>query len=453
VAVGLSGGAILAAPVTVRAEGPMIFRVAGSPLAEGLGDGGPATMAEVGPYDVASTPDCGFLIADGYNARVRRVSPHGMIMTIAGTGTAGFGGDGGPAIAARFQYPRGVAAMPDDGVLIADEYNRRVRRVFPDGTIRTVAGDGIAGYTGDGGQARAAELGLPVSVAVTPDGGYLIADALNERVRKVAADGVITTVAGTGTPGVSGDGGPATAAQIGFPVAVAAAPDGGFLVADQYGEVVRRISVGGTITTLAGTGRPGLTGDGGPATAARIDYPRGMAPVADGGTLIADQGNKRVRRVWPNGMITTLADTRMFGGPRGLAVTPDGGVLIATVHGVEFIDAHLPRPRLTGMQTRCRRLLLAITRAPRMVGAGRRMIVAFQLSLPGRVRLMVRRARGGDHMVRVGMRMMHGRHGRNRIALRAPMRPGHYRLDLRARTVDGKHAAAMFALQVVRSRH
>ena len=314
-------GAVGAAGST-EAMMPRVFAVAGGSMIGGLGDGGPAGIARLGAYDVAALPDCGFLIADGYSARVRRVWPDGMITTVAGSGREGYGGDGGPAVAARLEYPRGVAALPDGGFLIADEYNRRVRRVGPEGTITTVAGNGTAGFSGDGGPATRARLGLPVAVAASADGGFLIADALNGRIRRVGPDGVITTVAGTGVPGFEGDGGPATAAQIGFPVAVSATPGGGFLLADQYGENVRRVRPDGIIETVAGVGRPGMTGDGGPGRLARLDYPRGMATAGDGSVLIADQGNQRVRRVLPDGTITTLAVTGSFGGPRGVAVMP-----------------------------------------------------------------------------------------------------------------------------------
>ncbi|HEY2947303.1 MAG TPA: hypothetical protein VGJ53_02705, partial [Micromonosporaceae bacterium] len=165
----------------------------------------------------------------------------GTISTIAGSDPFGdFTGDGGPATAAALNDPSGVAVMPAGGYLIADAGNDRVRRVFPDGTINTVAGTGTYGFSGDGGPATAAALQAPIGVTVMPDGGFLIADAAAARVRRVSPTGIITTVAGTGTRGISGDGGPATAAQIYDPQGVAAMPDGGFLIADgDY--VVRRV--------------------------------------------------------------------------------------------------------------------------------------------------------------------------------------------------------------------
>jgi hypothetical protein len=429
---------------------PRVYAVAGGSIMGGLGDGGPAGMARVGAYDVAALPDCGFLVADGYSARVRRVWPDGMITTVAGNGRAGFGGDGGPAAAARLQYPRGVATLPGGGFLIADEYNRRVRRVSAEGTITTVAGTGTPGFSGDGGPATRAQLGLPVAVSATADVGFLVADALNGRIRRVDREGVIRTVAGTGIPGFAGDGGPATAAQIGFPVAVATTPGGGFLLADQYGENVRRVRPDGIIETVAGVGRPGMSGDGGPSRIARLDYPRGMATAGDGSVLIADQGNRRVRRVGPDGTISTLAMTGSFGGPRGVAVTPDGGVLAATAHGVVFIDARLPmgpggRP--------CRRLLLSLTGYTRRVRMQRRLSVRFVVSRPGRVDVMVSHSRGRDYAMRsiiVRRVSMHARRGANRIALRAPARPGRYRIEVRATTMTGQHAGVTGVMRVVR---
>jgi len=163
----------------------------------------------------------------------------GLIVTVAGTGSFGFSGDGGPATSARLNYPAGVAATADGGFLIADSNNNRVRKVTQSGTIKTVAGTGTAGSSGDGGPATSAQLNLPVGVAATADGGFLIADQSNHRVRKVTQSGTIKTVAGTGTAGSAGDGGPATSARLNGPYGVAATADGGFLIADSNNHRVR----------------------------------------------------------------------------------------------------------------------------------------------------------------------------------------------------------------------
>jgi hypothetical protein len=249
-----------------------IFTVAGTGTPGFSGDGGPATSAQLfRAADVAVTADGGFLIADNLNHRVRRVSPAGTITTVAGVGTAGFSGDGGSATDAQLNQPQGVAVTADGGFLIADSSNQRVRRVSPGGTITTVAGTGALGFSGDGGPATAADIGNPQGVAVTADGSFLIADSDNQRVRHVSPAGTITTVAGTGTEGFSGDGGPATAAELAFPSGVAVTAEGGFLITDFDNHRVRRVSPAGTITTVAGNGTQGFGGDGGPATAAQLN--------------------------------------------------------------------------------------------------------------------------------------------------------------------------------------
>ena len=243
------------------------------------------------------TADGGFLINDLGNNVVRKVSAAGVITRVAGTGTAGDTGDDGPATAAQLGLPGGVAVTADGGFLIADTGNSVVRKVSAVGVITRVAGTGTAGDTGDDGPATAAQLNIPVGVAVTADGGFLIADTQNSVVRKVSAAGVITRVAGTGTAGDTGDDSPATAAQLNIPVGVAVTADGGFLIADTGNNVVRKVSAAGVITRVAGTGTAGNAGDDGPATAAQLTDPQGVAVTADGGFLIADFQNNVVRKV------------------------------------------------------------------------------------------------------------------------------------------------------------
>ncbi len=306
-------------------------------------------------------PDGGFVVSNLSHNDVRRVSPTGTITTLAGGALNGFSGDGGPASAARLNVPLGVAVQPDGGVLIADSNNHRIRRVSPAGTITTVAGNGAEGFSGDGGPATSARLDLPVSVAATRDGGFLIADYLNNRIRRVSPTGTITTVAGTGAERFSGDGGPATAAGLDFPDSVSATAAGGFLIVDNDNHV-RRVSPTGTIATVAGTGMPGFSGDGGPAKRAQLNSVEGAVQTPGGGVLIADTGNNRVRLVSPTGTITTVAGIGGFPGsfsgdggpatlaglyaPAGVAVTASGGFLIADSnnHRVRFVDADLRAP-------------------------------------------------------------------------------------------------------------
>jgi hypothetical protein len=194
---------------------------------------------------VALTADGGFLIADSLFCDVRKVDSAGIIHTVAGTPrTCGYSGDRGPATSATLNVPYRVAATADNGFLIADKNNNVVRKVDATGRIQTVAGNGTAGYSGDGGPAGSAALRQPWGVAATADNGFLIADHDNNVVRKVDAAGTIRTVAGTGRGGFSGDGGPPTAAQLFNPAAVAATADGGFLIADTLNARVRKVTPG-----------------------------------------------------------------------------------------------------------------------------------------------------------------------------------------------------------------
>ena len=276
----------------------VITRVAGTGTAGNSGDDGPATDAQLNePFGVAVTADGGFLITDAANHVVREVSAAGVITRVAGTGTAGNSGDDGPATDAQLNDPIGVAVTADGGFLITDTGNNVVREVSAAGVITRVAGTGTAGNSGDDGPATDAQLNDPAGVAVTADGGFLITDFGNQEVRKVSAAGVITRVAGTGTAGNSGNDGPATDAQLNEPVGVAVTADGGFLIADTGNHVVRKVSAAGVITRVAGTGTAGNSGNDGPATDAQLAEPFWAAVTADGGFLITDIANQEVRKV------------------------------------------------------------------------------------------------------------------------------------------------------------
>lgn len=266
-----------------------VTTVAGTDVEGYSGDGGPAVDAELDlPHGVALLPDGSFLIADALNNRIRRVTPDGTISTYAGDGRHGFAGDGGPAVDAEIGAPRGIATTPGGTLFIADSDNDRIRRVTPEGTIDTVAGDGSKDV-----------LNGPFSVQPLADGSLLVADTGNSRVRLVAPDGTITTVAGDGTAAFGGDGKAATAAELNHPHAVLPLPTGGFLVADTENNRVRRVWPDGTITTIAGTGTAGFSGDDGPATDAQLDEPKALALLGDGSLLVADASNDRLRVVTP----------------------------------------------------------------------------------------------------------------------------------------------------------
>ncbi|MER7625352.1 RICIN domain-containing protein [Streptomyces sp. NPDC126503] len=275
-----------------------IRTVAGTGTAGFGGDHGPALSAQLdSPREVAVDRAGNLYIADSENHRIRKVTADGQIDTVAGTGTAGFSGDDGPAGAAELNCPYGVAVDRAGNLYIADTDNHRVRRITPDGQIRTVAGTGTPGFSGDGGPATAAELNGPYGVAVDGAGALYITDAENHRVRKVAGDGTISTVAGTGTDGFSGDGGPATSAKLDFPLSVVADSTGTLYISDHNNHRVRRVAGDGTISTVAGTGSDGFSGDGGPATSAELNYPFGLAVDRVGALYIADYVNNRVRKV------------------------------------------------------------------------------------------------------------------------------------------------------------
>ncbi|UUY03910.1 hypothetical protein LRS13_25220 [Svornostia abyssi] len=336
-----------------------ISTVAGTGVAGFSGDTGPATSAQISvPVGVTGLSDGGFLTAEQGTSRIRRVAPDGTITTLAGTSPAGFSGDGGPAIAAQMNAPSGVALTGAGVLLIADANNNRVRRVAADGGMTTAVGTGAAAFGGDGGAASAAQIRFPYDIALTADGGYLIADVDNHRIRKVSAGGIITTVAGTGVVGGAGDGGPATAAQLNKPSGVAVQPDGGFLIAESVGSRVRRVAPDGTISRMAGTGTPGFSGDAGPATAAQLNTADRVAVTPDGGFVIADRLGHRVRRVGADGTITTVAGTGVAGSggdggpastaqvnaPIGVGVASDGDILIADTsgHRIRRVDSGDP---------------------------------------------------------------------------------------------------------------
>jgi RHS repeat-associated protein len=309
-----------------------ITTVAGNGTLGFSGDGGPATQAALGyPIEVAVAPDGSLYFADNDNNRIRRVGPDGIITTVAGNGSGDFSGDGGPATQAGIgfqqgRFPTGLAVAPDGSLYIGDRFNNRIRRVGPDGIITTVAGNGISDFSGDGGPATQAALRNPSGVAVAPDGSLYIADYENHRVRRVGPDGIINTVAGSGISDFSGDGGPATLAALRNPSGLAVAPDGSLYFADGSNNRIRRVGPDGIITTVAGP-VGGFSGDGGLATLAGISDLHGLAVAPDGSLYFAE--NNRIRRVGPDGIITTVAGTQPliipFAGDGGPA-TADGAI-------------------------------------------------------------------------------------------------------------------------------
>jgi sugar lactone lactonase YvrE len=266
------------------------------------GDGGPATKAELsGPTGVAVDGQGNVYIADTRNQRVRKVNSSGTITTFAGGGP-GINGPSGRATDAFLNNPTGVAVDGQGNVYIADSY--RVYQVTPGGTLTLFAGTGGNGFSGDGGPATAAEV-QPYGLAVDRQGNLYIADNGNRRVRKVNPAGTITTIAGNGTSGNAGDGGLATKAQLHNPLGVALDQHGNLYIVDQFGGRVRKVNPAGTITTIAGNGGVDTGGDGGPATKAPLHNPFGVA-VDAGGNVYISELDVRVRKVTPGGTITTV---------------------------------------------------------------------------------------------------------------------------------------------------
>jgi len=285
----------------------VITTVAGNGFTGYSGDGGPATAARLTfPYGVVTDRDGNIFIADGGNHRIRMVDTDGIITTVAGSGEAGYSGDGGPAIAAQLNYPSRVGVDDGGNLYIVDRSNRRIRKVDTNGIITTVAGNGLGGMetSGEGGPAVAANLGNPLGLAVDAAGNIYISDWGNNRIRKVDTSGFIITVAGSGTGGDGGDGDLATTAWLSNPLGVAVDAAGAIYIADSSNYRIRKVNTGGFITTVAGSGESGYSGDGDPAIAARLKHPYDVAVDAVGNLYIADHFNQRIRKVAPPSTFT-----------------------------------------------------------------------------------------------------------------------------------------------------
>jgi cysteine-rich repeat protein len=329
-----------------------ISTIAGTGIGGFSGDGGPATNAALQqPNDVAVDRAGRVFVTDHLNNVVRRIDLDGTIGSIAGRAVFGFGGDGGPATSAMLAFPRGIAVDTMGRLFVADVYNQRVRRIDIDGTIGTIAGTGLAGFSGAGGPASSAVLFAPKGVAVDDVGRVVISDTVNSLIRRIEADDTIATIAGTGVDGATGDGGPASAASVSFPADVATDAFGRIFVVDYFNHRIRRIDADGTISTVAGTGSNGFFGDGGPAVSAALSFAEGVAVDGDGVVFIADTNNHRVRRVDADGTITTIAGTGAsgFSGDRGpatrAALSSPKGVAIDTAGRVIIADTFNHRVR------------------------------------------------------------------------------------------------------------
>jgi trimeric autotransporter adhesin len=287
-------------PTVIDAD--IISTVAGNGVSGFKGDGGPATLAELkGPASVAVDSSGDIFIADTGNNRIREVLPSGRIKTVAGSGRCGPGipvGNGLPAVQASLCVPSGVAV---DGhhLYVSDTGHSEVRVVnLTTGVVEDFAGTGKFGYTGDGGQATAATLGLPMGLAVDAAHRVLIADSGDSVVREVFSDGTIHTFAGNGRFGYSGDGGRATRAELNGPTGLGVDQGGDVYIADTLNNRIREVNAAGIISTAAGTGVHGFAGDGGPAGHARLAAPTGDVAVNSTAVYFADTGNQRIRGIF-----------------------------------------------------------------------------------------------------------------------------------------------------------
>jgi DNA-binding beta-propeller fold protein YncE len=290
-----------------------------SPLSVTLSGGG-----LYNPAGVATNNDGTIYVADTYENVVASIS--GSTDSVIAGRFEGYGlnGDGGPAVDATLYSPNAVAVNAQGDIFIADTGDNAVREVRPNGAIQLFAGNGRAGYSGDGGPATRAELDAPAAVAVNSEGDVFIADTDNNVIREVTPDGSIFTVAGDGKAGYSGDDSPATRARLDQPSGVAVDAEGNLYIADSANNVIRRVSTSGVITTVAGTGSAGYSGDGGAATGAELHTPEGIAINQAGDLFIADTFNNAVRLVEPDDDIYTIASTGL-NTPEGVAVDNSTG--------------------------------------------------------------------------------------------------------------------------------
>ena len=341
----------------------LINTIAGNGTAGYSGDGGAATLADLySPNGVVVDSAGNVYIVDASNNRVRKVNASsGIITTVAGNGTAGYSGDGGPGTNAQLNDPTGVAIDTSGNIYIAEYNNCRIRKVAATtGIITTVAGNGTAGYSGDGGQATSASLAYPQGVAVDASGNIYIADSSNNRIRKVTiSTGIITTVAGNGTAGYSGDGAAATSAKLNEPFGPVIDASGNIYIPDLFNYRVRKVTVStGIITTVAGNGTEGYTGDGGAATSAELNFPWSVAFDSAGNFYISDSNNARIRKVTiSTGIITTVAGNgvRGYSGDGGVATSAElynpYGVAVDSAANIYIADDGNSRIRVVGTST------------------------------------------------------------------------------------------------------
>ncbi len=289
------------------------------------------------PSDVVADRSGNVYVADSLNSKVRKIDPAGVMTTIAGT-QFGNGGDGGPATSAQIGFVYGLTLDQSGNLYVGDHSNSRVRKINSQGIITTIAGGGAGEFSGDGGLANVAAIGKPIGLAFDATGNLFIASLTENRVRKINPAGIITTFAGTGTSGFGGDGGPATSATFSSLGKVAADAGGNIFIADVQNNRIRKITPGGTITTVVGGGNPQDAGDGGPAILSKLFNPTGVAFDSVGNLFVADTGNNTVRKVTLDGIIRTIAGTGNAGMGNNNVPATSSSLHVPTGIAVDSLD-------------------------------------------------------------------------------------------------------------------
>jgi len=311
--------------ISLQIKAQTIVTVAGNGGGGYSGDNGLAISAQISPNSFTLDSSGNIYIADNTNYRIRKINTSGIITTIAGVGTMGYSGDGGPATIAEIGVAHGIIADLAGNIYFTEWANHTVRKINTSGIITTIAGTGLAGFGGDGGPATAAQLAAPGGLLIDKIGNIYVCEVLNNHIRKIHTSGIITSIAGTGVAGgYSGDGGPATIANLKYPSFCAWGPDGGLYFCQWPHAVIRKIDNFGIINTVAGNGTTGYSGDGGAATNAQLNHPTGIAVDTFGNIYISECFSHVIRKVdAATGIIQTISGNGIPG------YTGDGGPISA----------------------------------------------------------------------------------------------------------------------------
>lgn len=333
------------------ARAQIITTIAGNGFNAYTGDGGPATAASIyNPLGVAADGAGNVYIVDTKNHCIRKGNSAGIISTIAGDGTAGYSGDGGPATAAKLYIPNKIALDGAGNIVFVDNGNFCIRKINAAGFISTIVGTGVAGNSGDGGPATVAQINACPGLAIDAVGNIFFSDAVKNTIRKINTSGIVSTIAGCGLSGYMGDGGPATAARFNEPFGIALDGAGNIYVAEYSNNCLRKVSASGIVSTVTGALVTGYSGDGGPASTAKLDRPGSVVIDHNNEIYIGDHNNSVVRKISNTGIITTIAGSRVSGysgdggpataaqlrGPSDVYVDPTGSLLIA-----DYVDSRI----------------------------------------------------------------------------------------------------------------